>query len=330
MNEKLRVLKLLEEGKITSEEAIRMLELLNMPEDGTASEEGDIHEDAEEGETGERASDRWDERSGEKGKSFVLSVDVQSLDIYVEQSAEAEEIQYEFVDPATGECVDTPEYVDVIWDQNRLKISESFYKNIGPKMASGSIGKKMIEMIGLTASPRPIYTVAIRIPANRKISEARFSTSSTSIDAIGLGTAEKIRMNTASGAISIRDVICDRLSMNTVSGRTTADHILSNVVKYNGISGSFEFDGKTPEMNVNSVSGAVYLVNDMHLYQSSINNVSGSTHCLIRDIAGQNYSVSGMFKQQKQKARVNGEPGTMLTVSTVSGPVQISDLSSVR
>lgn len=329
-----RIMALLESGMINQEEARKMMELFGIPSDEEGANENradrndaDRFTEREE----EELTDETAEKEGEKrsGQDFMLTVEVESMDIIVKQMDELDAVEYRFVDGDTGEFIPVPEYVDVYYAENRLKITESFYKNLGAKMASVKLGKKMIDMIGLTAIPHPHCEVVVYLPSNKKIAEAKLKTISTGISLDGINTVERIKVSTASGSIGLKKIICDKLQVNTVSGAAVMKSIVANSVRVNGVSGKVRFYGKTPEIDVNTVSGNVRVANDMLLYNSSMNSVSGAINCYIHEAEKQNYSAVGMFKQQKGKGRTNGELGTSLKISTVSGQVKVRDLSDL-
>lgn len=322
MTDKERVLRLLEDGKITSEEAIKMLELLGI--EGKESKPEESEPDFFEGEAFRQAEEG--EKKQREGK-FAIYVDVNSMDIIVRSVEECEKVEYRFVDMETGELMTVPEHVDVYYSENKLKISENFFKNFGPKMASGSFGKKVIDMFGLSANEKFNGVLEVYIPGNQVIGEAKFSTKSGDVKADRINTIEKMSLSSLSGDLIVRDVICDRMHLNAVSGDVLINGLVANIVKSNCVSGDFKMLGKIPEVDVNCVSGDIKMVNDILLYNSKLNNISGSIKVYVSDEEKQNYTVSGMLKPKNLKGRADGESGTLLKINTMSGSVKLLDRS---
>ncbi len=240
--------------------------------------------------------------------------------------AAAAELSYRFVNLETGEIEEAPEDIIVYNDGKKLRITENFYKNIGSKVASGGLGKKVIDMIGLTTIVYPRYRVEVTIPEARRCSLVKLQTSSGNINASGINTVERLDLNNVSGVISVDDFIGEHLISNNVSGATNLTGVRVNRATIGSVSGGVKFIGKTPELALNTVSGKVVVANEMLLYKSSINTVSGAVHCYVRNENRQNTVISGLFKQSA-KNRSNGEAGTLLRIGTVSGSVKLHDLS---
>lgn len=322
MTDKERVLRLLEDGKITSEEAIKMLELLGVEEKGSKADES-------EQEFSESESFRQTEEGEKKNPDgkFGIYVDVNSMDIIVRSVDECEKVEYRFVDMDTEELMEVPEHVDVYYSSDKLKISENFLKNFGPKMASGSFGKKVIDMFGLSANEKFNGILEVFIPRNQVIGEAKFSTKSGDVKMDRINTIEKMSLSSLSGDLIVRDVICDRMHLNAVSGDVLINGIVANIVKCSCVSGDFKMLGKIPEVDVNCVSGDIKIVNDILLYNSKLNSVSGSIKVYVSDEENQNYTVTGMLKPKNLKGRADGESGTGLKMNTMSGSVKLFDRS---
>ncbi|MDO4754660.1 MAG: DUF4097 family beta strand repeat-containing protein [Bacillota bacterium] len=326
MTDKERVLKMLEDGKVTPEEAIKMLELLGVEEKENRKEEF-VDFDSDFGFEGKHEERSRDAQSGEKSEKFAIFVDVQSMDIVVRTSVESEKVEYRFVDADTEERIPVPEHVDVYYGTDRIKISENFFKNFGPKMASGSIGKKVIDMLGLTANHKFNGVLEIDIPLNKVIGEAKFATKSGDVRVDGINTVERLAISSVSGDLMLSDIVCDKIFLNAVSGDIIVNGVTANAVKSNCVSGDLKLIGKTPEVDVNCVSGDIKIVNDMLLYNSRISSVSGDIKLYVADEERQNYSVSGMNKPKNMKGRADGEVGTGLKMNTMSGSVKLLDRS---
>lgn len=239
-----------------------------------------------------------------------------------------DELSFRFINLETGEEEENPENIIVYRDDKKLKITDNFYKSIGSKVAFGDVGKKVINMIGLSAVMYPRYLVEVTIPRGRKYSLAKLRTVSGGVTVDGVNTVEKLDLNLTSGKLQLSDFIGDSVVVNEVSGNSELIGVRANKVKINTVSGTVEFRGTTPELSVNTVSGKVFVANEMLLYKSVINTVSGRVDCYIRDEHRQNFSVSGMIKQHA-KGRNNGEQGTALKINTVSGGVKVADLGEL-
>lgn len=331
MTDKERVLKLLEDGKITSEEAIKMLELLGGEAEERAEERTEERNPFEfEYEHDSSYAEEHSKHTREKAESdgkYKVHVDVNSMDIVVRAADECEKVEYHFVDAETGEIIGVPEYVDVYYGEDILKINENFFKNFGPKMASGSFGQKVINMFGLSANGKVNGMLEIFIPKNRIIGEAKFSTKSGDIKMVDINTVERMSLSSLSGDLSIRNVICDKMGLNAVSGDVLINALTANVVKAGCVSGDFKLLGKIPEIDVNCVSGDIKIVNDMLLYHSRLNSVSGSIKVYVDGEENQNYNVKGMMISKHLKGREDGEVGTSLKMSTMSGSIKLLDIS---
>lgn len=332
MTDRERVLKLLEDGKITSEEAIKMLELLGSDEKEEKKKSEETGFDGFEGEFERSFAEEYRNSNHERDKherddKYGIYVDVSSMDIVVRTAEECETVEYRFVDADTNEIIEVPEYVDVYSAEGRLKICENFLKNFGPKMASGSFGKKVISMLGLNANDKINGVLEVYIPKNQVIREAKFSTKSGDVTLNHVNTVEKVFLSSLSGDISISNVICDKINLNTVSGDILVNTLTANTVKGNCVSGDFKMLGKIPEIDVNCVSGDIKIVNDMLLYHSRLNSVSGSIKVYVNGEEKQNYNVKGMMISKHLKGREDGEAGTSLKMSTMSGSVKLFDRS---
>lgn len=345
MSDKDRIFSMVEAKIISADEAIRMLQALGLDE--SKKGKGDVTSEEKEGEGFEAGGDfgegfrewfgsesdsesdsefesRKQSRSREK---FAIHVGVNSMDIIVKPSENCDKVTCQFVDADTGEVMDIPESVDVYDGADRFTVKENFFKNFGPKMASGTIGRKMIDIFGLNAQDKFKGSLYIDIPARMMIGEAKFSTKSGDIVAKGVNTVENLVLSSLSGDISISHAICDRFSVNAVSGDVRIDDLMANSVGVTEVSGDVKFVGKTPEIDVNCVSGDVEIVNDMLLYHSRLNSVSGDIKVYVPDEERQNYSVTGMFKAKSMKGRTDGEGGTSLKLNSVSGSIKLYDRS---
>ncbi len=335
-NEKERMLDMLETEKITGKQCAQMIKAHGTGvEDGKQAlkylkepsnvvlRDGSVYTIHPLGST--RFEDEDNAEEYEKELSYSISLNLASMEVVVD--SEGDELSYEFIDEDTGEVIEKPDFCNIEHTDKRLRISEDFFKSIGPKMADGVIGKKVIETFGLTVMSRANYTLYLHIPNNKKINKAKFETKMSNISVNGISNIEILKLNTISGKINAENIVADAFTTSSVSGHTKLKNIVANKINISNVSGLLEYNGKTPTLKLDTVSGRVVVENDMLLYNSSISTVSGNVECYVRDEEHQNYSASGILKQNKLQGRTNGVEGTSLKFSTVSGSVKLCDLA---
>lgn len=276
-----------------------------------------------------------EEEASDKKDGFDLSIEVGSADIYVsEPSTPIEKIDYEFVNEDTGEVIDIPESISVKMDKYGLKIKEDGFGGKLSKFANTGFGKKVVEIFGMSnqgngdedGMPNNIC-LNVFLPKGKKIDAAKFSTDTRKINIEGISTIETMSVSTISGSVRIRDTIAEKMRFGAVSGDIDVRNYAANSLTVDMVSGNVDINGKTPKVNANTVSGNLRFVNDMLLYDSTFDSVSGNIRCYIEGASQQNYSMTGLFKNAAKNNKSDGEKGSMIRFSTVSGSSSVHDRS---
>lgn len=260
-----------------------------------------------------------------------IKVKVNWISVEISQHADPSEreIVYRFIDEESGEIIETPEGFQIFSDDRRLRINESFAANIGPKMMSNKAINSIFESMGITYIDKPHCKLVIEIPQGDQFKRVHVETKSGSLLAQDLSNVNHLVLSTLSGQVRAERITADKITASSVSGMATLKQVLANKMNISTVSGKIKFFGRTPVISASSVSGSVYIVNEHLLYNSSISTVSGAIRCFIKDEHRQNYRSSSAMKRGRLSGRTNGEPGTSLNFSVVSGSINLADIDTL-
>lgn len=272
----------------------------------------------------------YEEFQSETKEDIKVKVNWISVEIRQHADASIRQIDYRFIDEETGEVITAPDGFQVYADERRLRISESFTANIGPKMMSNKAINSIFESMGITSVDKPVCKLVIEVPQGDQFKRVHVETKSGSVLAEDLSNVNHLVLGSLSGFVRAERVTADKITVNSVSGMTVLKQVLANRMNISTVSGKIKFFGRTPVLNASSVSGSVYVVNEHLLYNSSISTVSGAIRCFIKDEHRQNYRSSSAMKRGRLAGRTNGEPGTGLNFSVVSGSINLADITALN
>lgn len=271
-----------------------------------------------------------EESQTETKEDIKIKVNWISVEIRQHADGSFREIDYRFIDEETGEVIPTPEGFQVFSDNRRLRINESFTANIGPKMMSNKALNSIFESMGITSVDKPHCKLVVEVPQGDQFKRVHVESKSGSVLAEDLSNVNHLVLGTLSGFVRAERITADKVTANSVSGMAILKKILANKIHVSTVSGMIKFFGRTPVLAASSVSGSVYVVNEHLLYNSSISTVSGTIRCFIKDEHLQNYRSSSAMRRGRLSGRTNGEPGTGLNFTVVSGSIHLSDIDALN
>ena len=312
MSNKLEILKMIENGQISVEEGLALIEALDLTEhiDDENVKEKYVQEYTENFSSGDL-------------KRFDIAL--VSCKLNVERS-NVEDVTLEIRDDKTRELVEMPEWLTVKDDGKNISIKETRVSNISD-IFNFFKGEK---------NPFNVLYINVKLPKDMIVDYGKFSSVSGSITLIGLNGVE-IEGKSVSGKVYATDIKAKVIQLKSISGSVIADNvraaraILSSTsgkikafgshhqVKCSSVSGGIDYEGAEvlESFNANTVSGKVSIrVPSPELYNLTFDSVSGSIDTSGFAIVDKN--ISGA-----RRVHVTNRSERLIKASTVSGGISL-------
>lgn len=246
---KLEILKLIEEGKISVEEGLQLIEAAEQ----TESIESDIERE-------ERYHNSED--VGEGHKNFDIRLVSCRLNI---ERSRVEDVTVELLDPKTRELVEKPDWLIFHEEKDFISIKEN--RN-GSIMDILNFFKESLEN-----SFKSIF-INVKLPMDMHIGEGKFSSVSGNVSALGLqGT--KLLIKSVSGKVYMTGIKAKMIEAKSTSGAVIAEDVIVLDANLKSTSGKLKITGRQEQVKGKTVSGEIEFDGTDTLVAADLSTVSG-------------------------------------------------------
>ncbi|MBS7527298.1 DUF4097 family beta strand repeat protein [Fusibacter paucivorans] len=274
MGNKLEILKMIEAGNLSAEEALSMIEAVDQAERIEQYEISDIKVTAETI-TGSDTSSY---------KDFDIALIASRLNV---EKSNVDDVTIEIMDSQTRELVPKPEWLVFKEEGSRISIQEHRPQSLND----------LIDFVRNSAQIlKQTLFINIKLPMHTVVDHADISSVSGNLSMIGLKgldlnlksvsgnihlmqvKSSKIGAKTTSGTVIIEDVKCANGSYGSTSGKVKVNGEHSRI-KLKNVSGGIQYDdsGDVKEVVGNSVSGKIEVrVKAPERYNLKLDSISGS------------------------------------------------------
>jgi hypothetical protein len=328
MSDKLEILKMIENGKITVDEGLQMIEALEQ----TERIEDDVREEIYGKET-ETVMDIEKEIYGSSNtspsdlKNFDVSLTTCKLNV---ERSNVEDVTIELLDDKTREYINKPEWLHMVEDKNTISIKESRVTNLTDifdffKSSNLSLNSVFIN---------------VKLPLESVIDKGKFTNVSGSISLIGLKGID-IEARSVSGKIYAGDIKAKIVQLKSTSGSVIADNIKVAKGYLKTTSGKLRVSGEAHQLECKSVSGSVEAQCGHALTKIVAGTVSGKVtlhlpepetfNLQLSSISGNietnGFAVVNKGTSGKRSVNINNRSQTkMINSTTVSGKIIIDKI----
>ncbi|MBH1939989.1 DUF4097 family beta strand repeat protein [Mobilitalea sibirica] len=163
--------------------------------------------------------------------------------------------------------------------------------------------------------------------SNVNADEIEFDSTSGSIR-LNEAKTSKATFNSASGKISINGFTTEELTVDTISGSVDIEDAITQELTLESVSGGIRFDGEYDDLNAESTSGSVNIIDKKAPNSFDIKTISGTVNLTLpsmEDFNLKHKTVSGKFTCDIP-VRSNGSGSTDYSISTTSGSIKIKEL----
>lgn len=336
MSDKLGILKMVESGKISAEEALQLFEALEQTaeiEDEDDSVPDFVKEEPRQTTDQEDCEERIEEEiyssQSRKAPNKTIEVSLVTCKLNVER-ANVEDVTIEIRDDKTRELVSQPEWLTIEENDNKIFIKETRTTNLTDIFDFFKGGDALQGALYLN----------LRLPLESMVDLGKFSNVSGNISLIGL-KADMINAKTVSGKVQASDLKSKKISLKSVSGSVVADNVKTCDVQIGSTSGKVKFSGQSNIINCKTVSGSIEMVSSTICESILANTVSGKVSLLISEPEKYNLNFSTLSgaidtsgfaivdKSHPTKRSVsitNRSEKNRIEVSTLSGKIVIDKL----
>ncbi len=304
MGSKLDILKMIESGEISVEQGLELIEALEQ----TEHIENDV---SQERYSGQMLSKRFD-------------IALTSCKLNVERS-NVEDVTLEIRDDKSRELVDMPEWLEVVEDEDGIRIKE---KRVGGIQDFFDLFK------GDKRHDQVLY-INLKLPMETIIDHGRFTSVSGTVSLIGL-QGINIEAKSVSGKVYGADIKVKTLQLKSISGQVVADNVKAGKASMSSTSGKVKVTGSQKHCKCSTVSGSVTYIGTHDMETLNVSTVSGSVdvslpspedYNLAFDSVSGNIDASGFAVPEKNKAGKksihvsNRSDLKSIKISTVSGRI---------
>jgi len=307
LNEKLEILKRLENKEITPEEALELIETQNYRErtkkqikysetDSNEPQEGNV-----------------------ENKAISLVLDRCKISI---ERSKVEDITIALMDMHTRELIGRPSWLIFEETEDEIVIREE-----------GLSIENHFSFMNLIKH-NPGILINVKVPINYSLKNVNLYTVSGDIMMIGL-QARNMNLITISGKISTAMIKAQQVDVNTTSGNIVIDDVKVLKSDYKTLSGKIKIIGNHKYINAESVSGNITLMDAGNLLKVKATSVSGKVQVYLNrpeaynlnfETVSGNIDTSGfaIVKNDFAKKSVNvGDRSTdhFAEIATVSGKI---------
>jgi DUF4097 and DUF4098 domain-containing protein YvlB len=330
MSDKLEILKMIENGKITVDEGLQMIEALEL----TEKIEDDVREEiySKQAEKQNITEDYGIEKelyeTPEKDfKDFDVSLTTCKLNV---ERSNVDDVTIELMDDKTRELISKPEWLHLIEERNTISIKESRVTNLTDIFDFFKSGNMMLNSVFIN----------VKIPMATVIDKGRFSNVSGSVSLIGLKGID-LEAKSVSGKVYVADLKAKTIQLKSTSGAVVADNIKAGKSYLKTTSGKVKCTGDQYFLECKTVSGAIdadcgALLTTVHAstisgrislhltepesYNLQLDSISGS-------IETNGFAVVNKSNSGKRSVNIeNRSEAKGIVASTVSGKISIDKL----
>jgi len=289
MSEKLEILKMIENGKITVEEGLEMIEAVELTERLDDEVRDEIYSKAET--SGSFSGDRLTKETNQNTEEIypqkaekLINFDISLLSckLNVERS-QVEDVTIEIMDSKTREFISQPDWLRIVEEGNTISVKEVRMSDITSIFDFFKNG---------TAAIMPVM-INIKIPREMSIDRAKFTNVSGITSLIGLKAID-IEVKSVSGKIHAADIIARTLQIKQTSGSMVID----NVRTANGIlkstSGKIKFTGDPVKLECKNVSGSIEVECGATNERVDVGAVSGKITIAVAEPESYNLNLSSV------------------------------------
>jgi DUF4097 and DUF4098 domain-containing protein YvlB len=320
MTNKLDILQKIQQGEITPEKGLELLEALS-----------EIEQSAERNEEETTKDDEAASKERFSSKPFPDNAEMQNMEaglitcrLNVERS-NVEEVTVELYDDATRELVSQPEWLDIREEGGWIRIKENRMNSFSDIFSFVTSENKMT----------PVF-INVKLPIQCVLATAKLSTVSGGITLIGVNAIE-LEAKSVSGKVSAMDSKIKHLKMKSISGTVIAESIKSSRLQLGSTSGKLRASGEFRNIEGKTVSGGIACVGTDDVEKIKLSSVSGGisvevptpeNYNLAFDTVSGKIEPSGFARVEKKEARrsvsVQGRSETrMIQIGTVSGKITL-------
>ena len=330
MSDKLEILKMIENGKITVDEGLQMIEALEL----TEKIEDDVREEiySKHVEKQNISEDFGIEKelyaTPEKDfKDFDVSLTTCKLNV---ERSNVDDITIELMDDKTRELISKPEWLHLIEERNTISIKESRVTNLTDIFDFFKSGNMMLNSVFIN----------VKIPMETVIDKGRFSNVSGSVSLIGLKGID-LEAKSVSGKVYVADLKAKTIQLKSTSGNVIADNIKAGKSYLKTTSGKVKCTGDQYYLECKTVSGGIDADCGALLSNVQASTISGRISLHLVEPESFNLkldSISGSIetngfavvnKSNSGKRSVNIDSRSevkSIVASTVSGKISIDKL----
>lgn len=262
MSDKLEILKMIENGKITVDEGLQMIEALEQ----TEKIEDDIREEIysrDDQESKKIEDEIYSTRVEREAVMKDFDVSLTTCKLNVERS-NVDDVTIEIMDGRTREFIAVPEWLHIVEEKNTILIKESRVTNLSDILDFFKSGNTALNNVFIN----------IKLPMETIVDKGKFASVSGSISVIGIKAVD-LEMRSVSGKIYAVDVKTKTAQLKSTSGTVIADNFKTAKGYLKSTSGKVKFTGSASMLECKTVSGAVEVACDDALSKVIGNSVSG-------------------------------------------------------
>ena len=292
MSDKLEILKMIENGEITVEQGLEMIEAVEMTEKSEEHQRAEVYrkQNNELDKMPKTTEKEMEQIEGEiyptKGEKMLnFDVSLVSCKINIEKSM-VDDVTVELMDSKTREFINQPDWLEITEKGDTITIKENRMTDI----------TSIFNIFKNGFSGTTPIMINVKLPKSASIDRASFKNVSGSTSLIGLKAID-IEVKSISGNVHIADVVAKNFQVKETSGSIIADNVrtangvlkstsgkikfMGNAIRLEGknVSGSIEIEcGDSNEnLNLSTVSGKITVnVSQPETYNLNLTTVSGS------------------------------------------------------
>ena len=290
MRDKLGILKMVESGKVSAEEALQLFEALEQTDEIVDIEDEKISDVIRESSSQSTDREICEEQIEEElysthtdpTLSKVLDVTLVTCKLNVER-ANVDDVTIEIRDDKTRALVSQPEWLTIEENEDKIMIKETRNVNLTDIFDFFKGGE---------ASHGTLY-LNVRLPLELVIDSGKFSNVSGNVSLIGLN-ADTINAKSVSGKVQASDLKSKKIELKSVSGNVVADNVRTCNIQVGSTSGKVKFVGQSNLINCKTVSGSIEVVTGSICESIIASSVSGKVSLLISEPEKYNLNLSSM------------------------------------
>lgn len=280
MNEKLKILKMIEAGEISVDEGLGLLEAVEqterIDEERYTNQEIEIELEEE--------SFEAENHINEKVKNDLLKlldINLISSRINIEKS-NVDDVVVEIRHATTRELISQPEWLEITEEASCIMIKEKRVSNLSDFIN-----------IFKSNSYNDDVLINLKLPMDIVISNGDVSTVSGNINLIGVSAIDLL-IKSVSGKCALSDVKAKTIQVKSVSGKVLLDNVTAAKGSIRSTSGKSKMRGMINHFELKNVSGSSQIVFEGNPKHINIGATSGKIELMVKDPEIYNYNLSSV------------------------------------